>query len=86
MVIEYFDSTAIPPTREWIKICLEFHDSCQKSARHSSIFCTDNTHSINDTKGDGLVPTRLLGLDPASQLEEMTVSVVKSSSLNEHAQ
>ncbi|KAH8803049.1 heterokaryon incompatibility protein-domain-containing protein, partial [Xylogone sp. PMI_703] len=67
--------------------CSVHHSSCQKKARHSQIFCTDNAHLITDLSGEGLVPSRLLvfPLSPSS-LTSDNVSIVLSTSLSADTQ
>ncbi|KAL5610983.1 hypothetical protein FOBRF1_007100 [Fusarium oxysporum] len=82
----YLDDAAIPIAQNWLKTCLDSHGSCRKSARHSSIFCTDNVHFINDIKGDGLVPSRLLKISPVSKTKDAIITVVKSDFLSQNTQ
>ncbi|KAK2006299.1 heterokaryon incompatibility protein [Colletotrichum eremochloae] len=44
----------------WLEERVANHPSCGKTARHSTVFCTDNSLLISDLEGNGLVATRLL--------------------------
>ncbi|KAH5336567.1 hypothetical protein HBI23_046730 [Parastagonospora nodorum] len=79
---------AIAVSNSWLHKCLNNHNSCAKKARHAHIFCTDNQHIINDLKGDGLVPSRLLAfakIVPSTGEPDM-VKLVLSTELGEHTQ
>ncbi|KAK1990179.1 heterokaryon incompatibility protein [Colletotrichum falcatum] len=66
---DFIGKTAVPLATKWLEECGANHPSCGKAARHSSVFCTDNTLLISDLEGKGLVATRLLffPLRPASE-------------------
>ncbi|KAK1840540.1 heterokaryon incompatibility protein [Colletotrichum chrysophilum] len=71
--------------RKWLEECTANHASCSKAARHSTVFCTDNSLLISDLEGEGLVATRLLSfpLSPSSE-EEDIVRLSLSESLSPH--
>ncbi|KAK2043947.1 heterokaryon incompatibility protein [Colletotrichum somersetense] len=66
---EFIDKTVVPLATKWLEECGANHPSCGKAARHSTVFCTDNSLLISDLEGRGLVATRLLffPLHPASE-------------------
>ncbi|EFQ32426.1 heterokaryon incompatibility protein [Colletotrichum graminicola] len=65
---DFIDKTVVPLATKWLEECGANHPSCGKPARHSTVFCTDNSLLISDLEGKGLVATRLLffSLRPAS--------------------
>lgn len=72
------EEAALPLARRWMQECIASHDSCLKKARHSSIFCTDNLHLINDLDSSGLIPSRLLTFGTDTEV----VRIAESSSLS----
>ncbi|KAL3291859.1 HET-domain-containing protein [Colletotrichum asianum] len=69
--------------KKWLEECTANHASCSKAARHSTVFCTDNSLLVSDLEGEGLLATRLLSfpLSPSSE-EEDIVRLSLSESLS----
>ncbi|KAL0936126.1 heterokaryon incompatibility protein [Colletotrichum truncatum] len=77
----------IPPASKWLTECIAKHPSCDKKARHSTVFCTDNSLLISDLEGEGLMATRLLtfSLHPTTEGEDR-VRLALSESLSADTQ
>lgn len=57
---------AVESAKRWLTKCLSSHESCQKRARLSTIWSSDNMHIIRDLGPGDMMPKRLLRLKPFS--------------------
>lgn len=66
IIMSSTSAQAVESAKCWLTQCLSSHESCQKRARLSTIWSSDNIHIIRDLGPGDMMPKRLLRLKPFS--------------------
>ncbi|KAF7553083.1 hypothetical protein G7046_g7209 [Stylonectria norvegica] len=53
----------VETAKAWLTECLAHHTSCSKKPRFNTIWCTDNSHTVQDLEAESSMPKRLLAFD-----------------------
>ncbi|CAM1511148.1 Fc.00g086610.m01.CDS01 [Cosmosporella sp. VM-42] len=61
----------VKAAKAWLAECLANHPSCSKKPRFNHIWCSDNSHTVQDLEAESSMPKRLLAFDSEPQGEDV---------------